>query len=130
MNIIEPIVLGYTFNEITDIMDDKKKVMSGGLPITHLVKSMEFISQTGGGAVRETPVLTQLEKFSIPIGLVYVPSLSSNLKYENQNQERVNGVIPDDIYDKLVDLVSYHRASNGTRKNRSSTHDRKTKRSH
>jgi hypothetical protein len=131
MNLIEPIVQGYMFNEVTNIMNEKEKVMSGGLPITHLVKSMEFITQTGGGAVRETPLLKQLENFSIPIGLVYVPPQSSHLKYEDNDQERVNDVIPDHIYDKLIDLVSYHPVSKGTRKHKTQTHSkRKTKRSH
>ncbi len=127
MNLIEPIVQGYMFNEITNIMNEKEKVMSGGLPLTNLVKSMEFISQTGGGAVRETPLLSQLDNLSIPIGLVYVPPQCPHLKYEDDDHECNNNVIPDDIYDKLVDLVSYHPVSNHTRKNHTnSSSKRKT----
>ena len=130
MNLLEPIVQGYMFNEITNIMDEKEKVMSGGLPLSKMVSSMEFISQTGGGAVRETPSLKHLEKFGVPVGLVYMtPSSHSHLKYKMEDKEYSNDIIPDHIYDKLVDLVSHHPISNRTRKHHSKVSSkRKTKR--
>lgn len=131
MNLLEPIVQGYMFNEITNEMNEKEKVMSGGLPLTKIVNSMEFISQTGGGAIRETPVLKHLEKFSVPIGLVYMsPPNHSHLKYKMEDKEYTNDVIPDHMYDKLVDLVSHHPISRGhTRKHHSKVASkRKTKR--
>ena len=132
MNLLEPIVQGYMFNEITNMMDEKEKVMSGGLPITKMVNSMEFISQTGGGAIRETPLLKHLGNFSVPIGLVYMsPPNHSHLKYKSEDKEYSNNVIPDHMYDKLVDLVSHHSVSSGrTRKHHSKiSSKRKTKRS-
>lgn len=112
MNIAESIVQGYMFHE----MDNEQPTLSGGYPLNKLVNNMEFISQSGGKATRETPLLKKLEHLAIPIGLVYQPHVKSlKLEYKDNSLDN-DGVISPQMFDKLVDMVSHHTLSNKTHK--------------
>lgn len=126
MNIIEPIVQGYMFNEIINHTEDipPKK---GGYPINKLIQTMEFVSQKGGTAVRETPISQQLENYGIPPGLVYQGGVKDNtIQFAGEFNELEARVISDNMYDKLVDLVSAGSFKTKTRKTNQTGGKRKT----
>jgi hypothetical protein len=106
MNIIEPVVQGYMFNEIINHTEDipPKK---GGLPVNKLIQSMEFITQKGGGAVRETPQIKQFDNYGIPVGLVFQGGMKDpTIQVAGEFNELNARVLPDEMFDSLVDLVS------------------------
>jgi hypothetical protein len=106
MNIIEPIVQGYMFNEIINHTEDTPP-KKGGLPVNHIIDSMQFITQKGGGAVRETLHFDQLESYGIPIGLVHTAGAKdTSIQFAGEFNEINAHVISDTMFDNLVGLVT------------------------
>jgi hypothetical protein len=116
MNLIEPIVQGYMFNEIMNHTEDTP-IKKGGLPINKLIQTMQFISQKGGGAVRETPHFDKLNNHGIPPGLVCQYSKKDpTIQVAGEFNELDARVIPDNMFDSLVDLVTPGSKNQKTRK--------------
>ena len=121
MNILEHIVQGYMFQETEDIVGNPSSTkMKGGYPLSKLVDNIDFITQSGGKATTASPSLKQLENLAIPTGLVYMPHRSDTKLEYGEGSLLDDGVVPNDLYDKLVGLVSHSSSShsgNKTKKN-------------
>ena len=131
MNILEPIVQGYMFQTSEDIVGNPSSTkMKGGYPLSKLVDNIDFITQTGGKATTASPSLKQLENMVIPTGLVYVPHQSDTKLEYGEGSLLDDGVVPNDLYDKLMGLVSHPSSShsgNKTKKNVGSLRGKQSK---
>ena len=101
------------------------KVGGASIPVSKLV-NMTALSTVlvGGGSVdtNETgSALKRLEHLGVPAGLVFLPPKKhANIEYAT-NVGTVDDVIANDVYDKLVGLVSVDKEKKpkrGTRKSR------------
>ncbi len=106
MNIVAPITQGYLFSEIYNSVGGNSMV--AGLPISE----WENAGQTGGAKLHEDQA-----NLAVPAGLVVIEDAPRHkIKYNHPQGETKCEVIPDDLFDKLVDLVKVGKQY--SRKNR------------
>jgi len=105
MNIVAPITQGYLFSEIYNSVGGNSMV--AGLPISE----WETAGQTGGAKLHEDQA-----NLAVPAGLVVIEDAPQHkIKYRTRGETKCE-VIPDDLFDKLVDLVKVGKQY--SRKNR------------
>jgi hypothetical protein len=116
MNLLEPIVQGYMFQEMMDVAGETPQ-MGGGLPLTKMVADLDFIGQKGGQASRETPLFNRLKHLAVPFGLVYIPHHDQEhlLKYK-ENVLEPDGIVDNILYDKLLEMITHRPSGKKTRK--------------
>jgi hypothetical protein len=91
-----------------------KEIMGGG-------SNTENQMQEGGGS---THIAERIAELSVPTGLLYIPEYTRNkLQYRSNKPYYTYETIAEDLYDKLLDLVSIHPTSN----KRASSKSRKPK---
>ena len=106
MNIVAPITQGYLFSEIYNSVGGNSMV--AGLPIS----AWENAGQTGGAKLHEDQA-----NLAVPAGLVVIEDAPRHkIKYNHPQGETKCEVIPDDLFDKLVDMVKVGKQY--SRKNR------------
>jgi hypothetical protein len=128
MNIVAPITQGYLFSEIYNSVGGNSMV--AGLPISE----WETAGQTGGAKLHEDQA-----NLAVPAGLVVIEDAPQHkIKYRTRGETKCE-VIPDDLFDKLVDMVKVGKVGKPTvspttpslsgtrRKGRKSTKGRKSK---
>jgi len=125
LNVADALVQAYAYNEMVD--GDNNKYISGGYPIQKMVNENKYIVQRGGTAITQDGYkLNGMENYAIPIGLVSPqPSQNTSIEYVGGRVQldADDGVIPTELYNKLMDAVSVPVPySNGgvTRKNKNS----------
>jgi len=70
----------------------------------------------GGGV---DSIASRIAELSVPTGLVYIPELSYHKLEYRSTKPYTYETIPEDLYDKLLDLVSENGASNKQSKSKS-----------
>jgi hypothetical protein len=77
-----------------------------GIPLHQMVTPI-----VRGGAQHEMP--ERIANLSVPVSYATVPHTNptSYLKFKNSNPVFTYSTIPDDIYDKLLNLVSVHNTN-------------------
>jgi len=106
MNIVAPITQGYLFSEIYNSVGGNSMV--AGLPISE----WENAGQTGGAKLHKDQA-----NLAVPAGLVVIEDAPRHkIKYNHPQGETKCEVIPDDLFDKLVDMVKVDKQY--SRKNR------------
>jgi hypothetical protein len=82
-----------------------------GMSLTNIVvgQNVSKTTLTGGGSIAD-----RIAELSVPTGLVYIPEDSTHykLQYRSNKPYYMYDTISDDLYDKLLDLVSENGASN------------------
>ena len=95
MNIVAPITQGYLFSEIYNSVGGNSMV--AGLPISE----WENAGQTGGAKLHKDQA-----NLAVPAGLVVIEDAPRHkIKYNHPQGETKCEVIPNDLFDKLVDMV-------------------------
>jgi hypothetical protein len=80
-----------------------KEIISGGSEIVNK-------RQEGGGS---THIADRIAELSVPTGLVYIPEKTNHtLQYRSSKPYYTYETISEELYDKLLDLVSVHPTSN------------------
>ena len=119
MNVIDPIINGYVYTEMNG-----GSVQTGGLPISHILHAN---TQHNG----ETFVMDKRHlSYSVPSGLVVIENNRSNkISYKYPENPSTCEVISNDLFDKLIDMVSKNnKHSRKTHKQKSkTTANKKTK---
>lgn len=124
LNIADALIQSYAYNTMTN--EDDTKVMSGGYRIQSLVDNHQYTIQSGGSAHTQRGYNLHLDNMAIPIGLVYQaePETHRDIEYVGGKLDLDDaGVIPTDLYDKLLNQVSVpvpksaYPTTNKTRKN-------------
>lgn len=82
-----------------------------GMPLKNIVvgQNVSNTTLTSGGSISN-----RIAELSVPTGLVYIPEDSTHhkLQYKSNNPYYMYDTISDDLYNKLLDLVSENGASN------------------
>ena len=94
-----------------------------GVALKEIVGGSEIMNQKqeGGGS---THIADRIAELSVPTGLVYIPEDTHHkLQYKSNKPYYTYETISEDLYDKLLDLVSIHPTSN----KRASSKSRKPK---
>lgn len=87
-----------------------------GMPLKDIVVGQN--TTLGGGGVAS--IADRIAELSVPTGLVYIPEDSHHkLEYRSNKPYYTYETIPEDLYDKLLDLVSENGASNKQSKSKS-----------
>ena len=93
----------------------------------------------GAGAAKNNDVSSSLDSFAIPAGLFYI-NQKKNKKHEEKEEEeekkkknefnKQHNMLPDDIYDKLFELIQYNKKpkQKQTKKYKQNSSVKKTKR--
>jgi len=99
-----------TITPINNILGMSVKDIMGGQTTTK--STLE-----GGGGVDS--IANRIAELSVPTGLVYIPENSHHKLEYRSSKPYTYETIPEDLYDKLLDLVSENGASNKQSKSKS-----------
>ena len=98
-------------------------IMSGGYDVeSHMLRNgispmrtlnLEQFEQNGGKDKKEAKVSNGFENLAVPAGLFYITQSQSKNKIKNKNKEqhsydKEHTPLPDDIFDKLYEMIEYN----------------------
>jgi hydroxylamine reductase (hybrid-cluster protein) len=99
-------------NDLIFYKSDNGNIMSGGYDVeSHMLrngispmKTLNF-EQNGG---KEKKVSNRFENLAVPAGLYYITQSQSKTKHKEQNNyDKEHTPLPDDIFDKLYEMIEY-----------------------
>lgn len=109
MNIVDPIVQGYIYSELTS-SSGGGNTTTAGLPISKIVES----KYTYGGG--ESEMVKRIGGLTVPYGIVLIKDDPGHkITYKNAKEPEKCDVISNDLFDKLIDMVE---ASSSSKKQR------------
>jgi len=116
MNLIEPIIQSYIY---TDVYNSSGGTVIAGVPVSKLLESEA--TQNGGAKTRFG------DRLSVPAGLILIEEPYKPIRPHSTTN---CSVVPDDLFDELVNLasVSHSRNRRQTESKRTKKGSRKTKR--
>ena len=102
-------------NDLIFYKDDNGKIMSGGYDVdSHMLRNgispMRTLNfeQNGGKEKKETKISNGFENLAVPAGLYYISQPQSKGNYKEQNSyNKEHTALPDDIFDKLYEMIEY-----------------------
>lgn len=105
-------------NDLIFYKNDGGNIMSGGYDVeSHMLRNgispmrtlnFEQNEQNGGKEKKEAKVSNEFENLAVPAGLYYITQPQSKGKYKEQQQyNKEHTVLPDDIFDKLYEMIEY-----------------------
>lgn len=110
-------------------------IMSGGYSVESRMleegispmRTLNF-EQNGGKDKKETKVSNEFENLAVPAGLYYITQSQTKAKYkEDHNYNKEHTPLPDDIFDKLYEMIEYHDKNKRKTKKQQLNFDKKHK---
>jgi hypothetical protein len=116
-------ILGMSVKDIIGGQTTTKSTLEGGGVITYEDESSPVIPRTPTfvphyGVLTDS-IANRIAELSVPIGLVYIPENSHHKLEFRSTKPYTYETIPEDLYDKLLDLVSINDKSNKQSKSKS-----------
>jgi hypothetical protein len=87
-----------------------------GIPISNIMSAFPNNVTGGGKHQMENNISTRLSNLSVPTGYTYIPEdRPHKLQFKSDSSKFTYDIIPEGLYDTLIDLVS---VNNGPKKRR------------